>query len=109
MHKPPRRRSSPPPQSPQAPVRPPVKKEPFIVVSLADAKMWAKFAAGPIRAALWADVVKRMERIEATGAEAECRWWSAARRPHPAAPSHGALEVVRVELPCVRVRKRGRE
>lgn len=88
---------------------PSTKPEGFIVVSLEDAKWWAKFAAGASRSAMWSDVVKRMERLEAQGYEAECRWWPVTQRRHPSFPSHGALDVVRAApaLPVVSVRKRG--
>lgn len=104
--KPLRKRSAPLPKAP--PKAPSVASDQFVLVTLKDAKMWAKSTSGATRVAIWTDVVRRMEKLEATGKEAVCRWWSAKRRRHPLCASHGALEVVAVELPKVSVRKRSR-
>lgn len=85
-----------------------MSKIPYIIVELEDAKYWARFSSGAIRPLLWADAVKRMERIEARGVASECRWWPAKTRPHPACESHGMLEVREAILPKVSVRSRTR-
>ncbi len=81
----------------------------IVVVDIDTARYWAKFAAGENRAALWADVVRRMDKAAREGRDVECRWHSVQSRRHPGFPSHGFLEVVDVAPPApVKFRSRVR-
>jgi len=92
---------------------PPAKKAPqpeytpeeVVRIDLPTAKYWARFAAGEIRASLWSDVVRKMERIEARGGDAICLWWHVKVKKHSAF-NHGLLEVKEVLPPIVKVRSR---